>query len=695
MNVDPSVDLTRLVGTAGLPAGAIDLPAIERGPVVIARPGLVLPQFATRVAPSLGLRPVLAGTDPAAGRRRRDRGIVLEDRPDVVRVHAAASRRPDDDPAPGPDQVNIGVVRADRPDEPIRSGALAASTDHIVWASIGPRDDEAVPGDDAGIDLDEVPDGEELDVVFFADAALRVPGAATSGSFVTAPRRPLPVHREAGPAPGEPATGGPTPVGTRLWFRIRTPAEPGRHTVRVCVYHRNVLLQARQLTVPTGRSRARRHVSVSTYDAVSSAPAATAADGEPRRLSLYVNGSDDSHDLWFRGQDGARTWEGGGHFDGAGVGDLLSVVRGGLRRASWGSAEAWTNQPYRYKAAGDWFGESHQTLRADLIDLARRGYAAWELVTSRLGSPADQDELQALMRRPGGIVEVAPKLGGTVVPPVACLYDLDLDAAAGVAALTLCPEMDQALQDRTDLATTACLRAGCTQAGPTVVCPSGFWGLRHDVAVPVSLGRGADAEARKSVGDKRPAAALIGTLPSGLLRGIDSHAQDVATRFSSHEHVTDRNTWLTEAKHPGKYAVLYFLCHGQESDRGSVIVLDTLDRPGIDRVQPAHAGGRAEAPPAGRAERVRHRRARAEQGHEPGRGVRLPGAAAVIGTEITIFTSLAYAFATTFFDRFTGRPPQQLGPAVRSTRLELLRRGNPLGLTYVAYGRADAALASA
>jgi len=71
------------------------------------------------------------------------------------------------------------------------------------------------------------------------------------------------------------------------------------------------------------------------------------------------------------------------------------------------------------------------------------------------------------------------------------------------------------------------------------------------------------------------------------------------------------------------------------------------------------------------------------------------GAAGVIGTEITIFTSLAYAFATTFFDRFAGKPPQQLGPAVRSTRLELLRRGNPLGLAYVAYGRADAALATA
>jgi hypothetical protein len=69
------------------------------------------------------------------------------------------------------------------------------------------------------------------------------------------------------------------------------------------------------------------------------------------------------------------------------------------------------------------------------------------------------------------------------------------------------------------------------------------------------------------------------------------------------------------------------------------------------------------------------------------------GAGAVIGTEITIFASLAYTFANAFLDAFIGNPSRiGLGSALRAARLELLRRWNPLGLVYVLYGPADAQL---
>jgi CHAT domain-containing protein len=67
------------------------------------------------------------------------------------------------------------------------------------------------------------------------------------------------------------------------------------------------------------------------------------------------------------------------------------------------------------------------------------------------------------------------------------------------------------------------------------------------------------------------------------------------------------------------------------------------------------------------------------------------GASAVIGTEITVFTSLAYAFGAKFLDAFVGG--SSLGAAVRQARLDLLRRWNPLGLAYVAYGLYDLRLA--
>jgi CHAT domain-containing protein len=67
------------------------------------------------------------------------------------------------------------------------------------------------------------------------------------------------------------------------------------------------------------------------------------------------------------------------------------------------------------------------------------------------------------------------------------------------------------------------------------------------------------------------------------------------------------------------------------------------------------------------------------------------GASAVIGTEITVFAGLAYAFGSKFLDAFVGG--SSLGAAVRQARLDLLRRWNPLGLAYVAYGLYDLRLA--
>lgn len=62
-------------------------------------------------------------------------------------------------------------------------------------------------------------------------------------------------------------------------------------------------------------------------------------------------------------------------------------------------------------------------------------------------------------------------------------------------------------------------------------------------------------------------------------------------------------------------------------------------------------------------------------------------AAGVIGTEITIFESLAVTFAEECLGHFlTGKP---IGDAVRLARLKLLQDGNPLGLVYNPYAVAS------
>jgi hypothetical protein len=59
-------------------------------------------------------------------------------------------------------------------------------------------------------------------------------------------------------------------------------------------------------------------------------------------------------------------------------------------------------------------------------------------------------------------------------------------------------------------------------------------------------------------------------------------------------------------------------------------------------------------------------------------------AAGVIGTEITIFESLACRFAEECLQRFfVHRLP--IGEAVRAARLALLQEANPLGLVYIPF----------
>ena len=67
------------------------------------------------------------------------------------------------------------------------------------------------------------------------------------------------------------------------------------------------------------------------------------------------------------------------------------------------------------------------------------------------------------------------------------------------------------------------------------------------------------------------------------------------------------------------------------------------------------------------------------------------GAAGVIGTEITIFESLACAFGRDFLRQFLDQG-RSVGNAVRGARLTLLKNQNPLGLVYLPFALASLTL---
>jgi hypothetical protein len=627
---------------------------------------------------------------------------VWEQVVDVVETESAAGMlhvrtRPSDTSAtvgvPAEDRVNVGVVRASRPGTPISKGPLAAGEDHLVWVGIGPSDPDAVPGEGHPLDLSKIETGQRLDVVLFTDDALLVPDAPRAGSFVMGQDRPL---RVRGPAERPLVTE--VLATTRLYFRVRTPPLSGHYKVRVCVYYRNTLLQVRQVSLPVGRSRAQL-VSLTPYAIVRSPSARGVTELAERRLSLYINESGDgSHDLWVRGQAGQKARQWAGHLDEGEVGRLTRLVRDALRQVSWGTTteNAGEHNLYPPGESGR-FDVNFEKLKADLIILARHGYVAWDLIIDKLGRGSQQD-LQVLMRQ-RGIIEIAPRTNSSVIPPVAALYDLNLDTEAEVSDLSLCPEVEKALLDGSDLAVTRCFTDRCEHASGNdlVVCPSGFWGLRHDIAVPLSHEAAPDLAPRLRLGFGSPGAILVGTVPESVVPEVTGHAEKVAGRFGSSDHVVGRADWFTKAEVERHYAVLYFLCHGEEKPNGSVLVLDRPGRPGISRSNLRTKKVSLDHNPLVVMNACNTGALTPDKAINLVSGFTSRGAGAIIGTEITIFPSLAYAFADTFMNAFVGTSPDQptmvgIGSAVRAARLELLRQWNPLGLAYVLYGLADATL---
>jgi len=108
------------------------------------------------------------GTSGALYGAGAEESALYFEHPDFV--HPVRPQPADRAPA---DRVNVGVVRADRPAHPVTGGAVATGTDYLLWVSLGPRDDQAVPDDDEHLDLSGVPDDDVLDVAVFPDSCWR------------------------------------------------------------------------------------------------------------------------------------------------------------------------------------------------------------------------------------------------------------------------------------------------------------------------------------------------------------------------------------------------------------------------------------------------------------------------------------------------------------------------------------------
>jgi hypothetical protein len=276
------------------------------------------------------------------------------------------------------------------------------------------------------------------------------------------------------------------------------------------------------------------------------------------------------------------------------------------------------------------------------------------------------------------------------------VYDYKFDnQARRFEDYDLCPTFADAFRTKAPLVDTACFHGECPVRDTfTAVCPSGFWGFRHALGLPISLGdkpQAGDMATRVRYTDVPGIVVAVSTRPDLVAR--EGHQRAMQTL---HAEWVRRGWWLGDSRESvlaflaeQKPHLVYFYCHGgvNKTDGGVMPYLQV--------------GGHDDAPilASNVGTRVRW--------DDPRPLVFINGchtaaldadtaldfvttlvqrsrACGVIGTEITVFETLAGPFAVAFWRHALGGAVC-VGEALRLARLELLQAGTPLGLVYTPF----------
>jgi hypothetical protein len=389
---------------------------------------------------------------------------------------------------------------------------------------------------------------------------------------------------------------------------------------------------------------------------------------------LLNQAGDGTHSLTVKGERFSDT----ASFDPVELETLVRRARSSFRKAAWGSEEPWREGfAYRYTEA------TRAKLEEDLIALAIWGIRFYAAVCDRLVGERSLEELQASMLTPG-YVQLAVKQSPRHLLPAALFYDyVGLEDAARIDEYDLCPAFLTALDAEPPLELAPCFQGECPSRGSeTTVCPSGFWGYRHALGIPVTLEGAPDVPPTITYVGQPAMSVAVCTDPTFTLRA--AHEEVLRRIRPDLRYAATRADALALLKE-GRTHVVYFYCHGGLDQDVPFIKVGALSERSITSVTLLNEHIRWDEPRPLVFLNGCH-----TTGLEPEQAlefvsalVRRAQASGVIGTEITVFEPLARAFAEDCLQRFLGGT--SLGWAVRESRLALLKAGNPLGLVYLPY----------
>ena len=579
--------------------------------------------------------------------------------------------------------VNVGVDELTAPGGGPSLQRVDPGSKVWVWVELGPRNADAAAGDTEPVDPVALVDGQELEVVVFADVALgATPDAGrvrvvSSGAF--------PVVRRATATLGDAALDDRL-LATRLYFHVELPAEPAAARVRVAIYLRGVLVHVEQLTLPVGLEAPpavrTMHRLTRTFQAEDRFASLTAPT-----LSIYANAGDGTHDFSFYlpgASDPAPGIPHQLHLDSTEVLSAIDTARDRLRVIAWGDTDEHDTQPSKFPIdASRRFGNPQRTTRA-LIDLAVEGHGLWGYLSTELDrNPGFRARLQAAMAPPGA-VQLSTKEHPSQILPLQLLYDRNLNTASP-SYLKLCSATAAWLEQPEG--DPPCLTTACPDASSYLhVCLAGFWGIRHGVSINPAYRTG---ELRSDVESaEKPVATLATTTDPAIGEYWTPHEISLKklVNVPSKRAVTAQPIF-TSLK-DDKSVLLYVLAHVDCEPAQPRIVMSAGPDGAIN-----WSTLNALNPALGEHRPVVFINACASAAMSPDRLLSLidafflHGAGGAVGTEISVFVDFAAMFAEDAVKHYADG--DTLAQSLRQARIEGLRKMNPMGFAYIGFGLHD------
>jgi hypothetical protein len=482
-------------------------------------------------------------------------------------------------------------------------------------------------------------------------------------------------------------------------LRFRTPGSPGTGHLRLGLYHDGHLLQSFLLTFDVAEdsvpapARLRGNLDYTASDGFTDVSAL-----RPRALSLVTNDlGNGTHTIYWKGgpDEGVTAVIAEGQ-----LADAMGRFRARVLEAHLapGSGEA-------RSAYGPDNGKPRDAYLADLARLAVLG----RTLTNHLRGVADRQ-----LPRPGtangtAVVQVARVRNSSYVFPWAGLYDLPLDdppadtpAHQWYAPCAVVANWQRAVIE-------AGYPAACPYAaghGLNTLCPYGFWGFRCIIEVPPAVRDGGSVPQVIPVGASAEMAVGRTLSPDLDQAAVDAHVAGLSGLLPGFEvgvHTTAGGFGAALAD--PELELVYLYAHGlRESQRAQDIgpVVEIGDREEISTHQihtwaetvwvPEELHWKPTAPLVviNGCHTVEISPSALVSFVDAFAAVRSAG---VVGTEVMLHQSVAAEAAERFFTHFAGGEGLGVGEAIRRMRLDLLGRGNVMGLAYTPYCSADLRLA--